>query len=47
MALICRKHLRQHEGRLTATDVVQEAALAFSGPPAKADHLRFLDNRLV
>jgi hypothetical protein len=34
------EHLRQHEGRLTATDrVIEEAALAFSDPPAKADHL--------
>ena len=34
------EHLRQHEGRLTATDqVVEEAALSFSDPPAQADHL--------
>ena len=34
------EHLRQHEGRLTATDrAVEEAALAFSDPPARADHL--------
>jgi MFS family permease len=34
------EHLRQHEGRLTATDqVVEEAALAFSDPPAFAEHL--------
>jgi MFS family permease len=34
------EHLRQHEGRLTATDrTVEEAALAFSNPPAWADHL--------
>jgi MFS family permease len=34
------EHLRQHEGRLTATDrVVEEAALALSDPPARADHL--------
>ncbi len=34
------EHLRQHEGRLTGTDrVVEEAALAFSAPPATADHL--------
>jgi hypothetical protein len=34
------EHLRQHEGRLTATDqVVEEAALAFSDPPAYGDHL--------
>ncbi len=34
------EHLRQHAGRLTATDrVVEEAALAFSDPPARADHL--------
>ena len=34
------EHLRQHEGRLTATDrVIEEAALAFSDPPAKAEHL--------
>ena len=34
------EHLRQHEGRLTATDqVVEEAALAFSDPPVVAEHL--------
>jgi quinol monooxygenase YgiN len=34
------EHLRQHEGRLTATDqAIEETALAFSDPPAKADHL--------
>jgi MFS family permease len=34
------EHLRQHEGRLTATDqAIEEAALAFSDPPAHADHL--------
>jgi MFS family permease len=34
------EHLRQHEGRLTATDqAIEEAALAFSDPPAEADHL--------
>jgi MFS family permease len=34
------EHLRQHEGRLTAADrAVEEAALAFSHPPAWADHL--------
>jgi MFS family permease len=34
------EHMRQHEGRLTATDqAVEEAALAFSDPPARADHL--------
>jgi MFS family permease len=34
------EHLRQHEGRLTATDrEVEEAALAFSDPPARAEHL--------
>ena len=34
------EHLRQHEDRLTATDqVVEEAALAFSDPPAYSDHL--------
>jgi MFS family permease len=34
------EHLRQHEGRLTATDqAIEEAALAFSDPPANADHL--------
>ena len=35
-----KEHLRQHEGRLTATDqVVEEAALAFSDPPVSTDHL--------
>lgn len=34
------EHLRQHEGRLTATDrQVEEFALAFSDPPARAEHL--------
>ena len=34
------EHLRQHEGRLTATDrVIEEAALAYSDPPAYSDHL--------
>ncbi len=34
------EHLRQHEGRLTAVDQqVEQAALAFSNPPATADHL--------
>ena len=34
------EHLRQHESRLTATDqTVEEAALAFSDPPARAEHL--------
>ena len=34
------EHLRQHEGRLTATDQrVEEAALGFSQPAARADHL--------
>jgi MFS family permease len=34
------EHLRQHTGRLTATDQdIEEAALAFSDPPARADHL--------
>jgi MFS family permease len=34
------EHLRQHDGRLTGTDrLVEEAALAFSDPPAKGDHL--------
>lgn len=33
------EHLRQHSGRLTATDrQIEEAALAFSDPPARADH---------
>jgi MFS family permease len=34
------EHLRQHGGRLTATDrEVEEAALGFSDPPARAQHL--------
>ena len=34
------EHLRQHDGRLTATDqAIEEAALAFSDPPAYGDHL--------
>ena len=34
------EHLRQHEGRLTAADkAIEEAALAFSDPPARAEHL--------
>jgi MFS family permease len=34
------EHLRQHEGRLTGADrEVEEAALAFSDPPARAEHL--------
>lgn len=34
------EHLRQHEGRLTATDqAVEEKALAFSDPPAEPQHL--------
>ena len=34
------EHLRQHAGRLTETDrCVEEAALAYSDPPAYADHL--------
>jgi hypothetical protein len=34
------EHLRQHEGRLTARDqAIEEAALAFSDPPASSDHL--------
>ena len=34
------EHLRQHKGRLTKTDrAIEEAALAFSEPPAYADHL--------
>ena len=34
------EHLRQHAGRLTATDqAVEEAALAFSDPPATVVHL--------
>jgi MFS family permease len=34
------EHLRQHEGRLTVADkAIEEAALAYSDPPARADHL--------
>jgi MFS family permease len=34
------EHERQHEGRLTSADrAVEEAALAFSDPPARAEHL--------
>jgi MFS family permease len=34
------EHQRQHSGRLTATDkVVEDAALSFSDPPARAQHL--------
>ena len=34
------EHLRQHAGRLTAADrEVEEAALTFSDPPPRADHL--------
>jgi MFS family permease len=34
------EHLRQHDGRLTDADQqVEQAALAFSDPPATADHL--------
>jgi MFS family permease len=34
------EHLRQHAGRLTAADqYVEETALAFSDPPARAQHL--------
>lgn len=34
------EHLRQHAGRLTATDrEIEEAAHAFSDPPPRADHL--------
>jgi quinol monooxygenase YgiN len=34
------EHMRQHEGRLTAADrEVEEAALAFSDPPARGEHL--------
>lgn len=34
------EHLRQHEGRLTGSDQeVEEAALAFSDPPARGKHL--------
>ena len=35
-----QEHLHQHTGRLTATDQqIEEAALAYSDPPARADHL--------
>ena len=34
------EHLRQHEGRLTGSDQeVEEAAMAFSDPPAQGEHL--------
>jgi MFS family permease len=34
------EHMRQHAGRLTATDQdVEETALAFSDPPPRAEHL--------
>jgi hypothetical protein len=34
------EHLRQHEGRLTGADrEIEEAALAFSDPPARGEHL--------
>ena len=34
------EHMRQHGGRLTATDrEIEEAALAFSDPPPRATHL--------
>jgi MFS family permease len=34
------EHLRQHEGRLTGADkAIEEAALALSDPPARAEHL--------
>jgi hypothetical protein len=34
------EYLRQHAGRLTELDrAVEEVALAFSDPPAYADHL--------
>jgi MFS family permease len=34
------EHLRQHAGRLTATDrAIEEAALAFSDPPPRGEHL--------
>ena len=34
------EHLRQHEGRLTGADqAIEEAALAFSDPPARVEHL--------
>ena len=33
------EHLRQHEGRLTRIDQeIEETALAFSDPPASAQH---------
>ena len=35
-----QEHMRQHEGRLTGSDQeVEEAALAFSDPPARGEHL--------
>jgi MFS family permease len=35
-----QEHVRQHEGRLTGTDQdIEEAALAFSDPPPRAEHL--------
>src|SRR5512133_3857833 len=35
-----QEHMRQHAGRLTATDQdIEEIALAFSDPPPRADHL--------
>ena len=34
------EHLSQHEGRLTAADrAIEDAALSFSDPPARAEHL--------
>jgi MFS family permease len=34
------EHLRQHEGRMTGADrEIEEAALAFSDPPARGEHL--------
>ena len=34
------EHLRQHEGRLTGSDQeIEEAALAFSDPPVRGEHL--------
>ena len=34
------EHLSQHEGRLTEADkAIEESALAFSDPPARAEHL--------
>jgi MFS family permease len=34
------EHVRQHEGRFTGADrEIEEAALAFSDPPARAEHL--------